>query len=320
MNYQPGPRVNLFYLDHPEVAPKRGWKNCVKNLERALAIYPKVIASGPATSEPLWRYHRAQKILSQMPKLTFAERERLMTESLAGFKALMQEYPRDYRPKVEFCEAQSWWGMLLWSSGQPELAEKALRQAYADADRLVVEFPKTLYYPKLRASCATTLGMFLATTDRNTEGNRLLKQAIDDLLKVPPGLVPRNEPKREAARAWEILALSHLCQEKFPEADHAYSEAFRIYAQLFREAPSRATFGSFVDICYFHSLSRIRAGRLADADELVLDAISTTQQVAAAPAPTPESRNSKAGCSMCKAVSCSVWIAPSTPIERSKSR
>jgi tetratricopeptide (TPR) repeat protein len=287
VNYQPGPRVNVFYLDHAEIAPKRGWDNCVKTLRRALEIYPKVIATGPATSEPRWRFHRAQKILSQMPKLAFAERERLMQESLAGFKALIKEYPRDYRPRVEFCEAQSWWGMLLWSSGQPELAEEALRQAYAGVDRLVAEFPKTPYYPKLRASCATSLGMFLATTDRHIEGDHLLGQAINNLLAVPPGLVPPNELKLEAARAWEILALSHQCQGKAHDADHSYSEAFRIYAQLFREAPSRATFGPFVDICDFHCLSRIRAGRLHDADELVRDAISTTQQVAAAPGADP---------------------------------
>src|SRR5262249_11998973 len=162
----------------------------------------RVIAKEPEKSDHRWRLHRAQKILSQMPDLAFAERTQLVNDSVAGFEALVGESPRQHRPRTELSEALGWWGMLLNSAGRPADVEAAYRRAVAIADQLVKDYSTVPYYRTLQASADRQLGILLAMTDRLAEAKPLLTRAAATLEATTEGHVPQWQLWNQASRCY----------------------------------------------------------------------------------------------------------------------
>src|SRR5262249_31533031 len=62
------PRPDLVFPLRPDSSPRR-WKESVSLMEQALTLYPMIVENDPQQFEYRWRFHRAQRVLSQMPTL-----------------------------------------------------------------------------------------------------------------------------------------------------------------------------------------------------------------------------------------------------------
>jgi tetratricopeptide (TPR) repeat protein len=278
VNYNPGPR--LGYIFSPEWAPEMRWRECLRLLPRALELYPKVIAEKPGTSEHRWRYHRAQKILAQMPNLPWAERSRLTQESLAGFEALIAEFPREHRPLVELSEALQLQGFLLQIAGRLKEEEAAYRKALAIADTLIADYKTVPYYSKLQASARYRLGMLLARTNRVSDGDILLSQAAEALGAVPPGIVPPYEPTHEAARCYDQLGLIRAHAGRFEEAGQQFRKALALDLVVARDYPSSTTINFVFRDCRLILFVGTQIGRVEEAIQAYRDVVAFWKQIA----------------------------------------
>jgi serine/threonine protein kinase len=238
VNFSPGLWMRLFRPDYSA----RRWKECDRLLREALSLYPAVVADDePNRSDHRWRFHRTQKLLSQMPKvslLSFQERERLAKDSVTGFEALVKEFPRQHRPRVELCEALVWRGELSEAAGRPAEAESLNRHALAIADKLVKEYPKVRYYPLLHASAQYVTGSLLVDLDRLDDAQPLLRQAAATLESTPEGLAPRFQLWKEAARCYRRLGIGYEQVGRLEEAETAQRHALRLDEQVVRDNPN----------------------------------------------------------------------------------
>src|SRR5262249_27717514 len=189
------------------VPPPRRWDESVSLLRKALALYPTVIENAPEQIEYRWRFHRAQKVLSQMPTLSFKEAGQLVQDSVAGYEVLANKYPRKHQPRAGLCEALVWRSRLILTGVPRGLAkaERDLRDARRIADNLVEEYADVPYYRTLQAGTLSALGNLLIAADRPEEAEPLLKQAALYVDGTPDGHVPPWQLVGQAARSHESL-------------------------------------------------------------------------------------------------------------------
>jgi serine/threonine protein kinase len=232
VNFFPGPRMNNVYSPYYPSHSTRQWQECVDLLRQALKLYPGIIEKGPDQSDHRWRYHRTQKVLSQMPNLRFTEREQLANDGVAGFESLIEKFPRQPRPSAELCEALGWRGVLWEAAGRPAEAEAAHRRALRIADKLVADYPKVPYYSTLRASARGTLGRFLTDTDRLPEAEPLLTEAAKALATTPEGHVPTWQLRNQAARCYQALGIAQDQAGRLDEAEKAHRQALDLDMQV----------------------------------------------------------------------------------------
>jgi serine/threonine protein kinase len=240
VNFSPGLWIKVFRPDYSA----RRWKECDRLLRQALKLYPSVIASEPNRSDHRWRFHRTQKLLSQMPNvssLPFAEREQLANDSVAGFESLVKAFPRQQRSRVELCEALVWRGEVSEAAGRPAEAETANRRALEIADKLVEEYPKVPNYRMLQASTRYTLGLLLVSIDRLADAEPLLTQAAKTLQDTPEGLAPPFQLWKEAARCYRRLGIVFEQVGRLDEAETAQRQALRIDRQIARDNPNSSS-------------------------------------------------------------------------------
>jgi tetratricopeptide (TPR) repeat protein len=243
VNFVPGPRMNALY--RPDYSARR-WKECVNLLRQALRLYPSVIADEPNRSDHRWRFHRAQKILSQMPDLSFAEREQLTKDSVAGFEGLVNEFPRQHRPRAELCEALVWRGVVSMMAGRPAETEATNRHALAIVDKLVDEYPKVPYYGTLQASTRYFLGALLINTDRLADAKPLLTKAAKTLEATPEGHVPPFQLWVHAAGCYRALGNIYERVERLDLAEKVSQKALMLDQRVARHHQDAGTWGLLI--------------------------------------------------------------------------
>jgi serine/threonine protein kinase/Flp pilus assembly protein TadD len=235
VNFFPGPRMNFEF--QPDSSPQR-WEESIGLLGQAVTLYPTVIENAPEHIEYRWRFYRAQKVLSQMPKLSFAKREQLVNDSVAGFEALVSAYQRKHRPRAELCEALVWRGVLLRDGGRGlAQAEPKFRRAGRIADKLVEEYPDVPYYCTLQAGTRFALGSLLAAAGRPDEAERLLKLAAEYVDGTPDGHVPPWQLACQAARSNQFLGIIYDHAGRLDDAEKAYRQAIKLDSRVVRAYP-----------------------------------------------------------------------------------
>jgi serine/threonine protein kinase/Flp pilus assembly protein TadD len=235
VNFFPGPRMNNVYSPYYPSHNTRQWPECDGLLRRALKLYPGIIEKDPDQSDHRWRYHRTQKVLSQMPNLPFAKRVQLANDGVAGFESAIEKFPQQPRPRAELCEALGWRGALWEAAGRPAEAEAAHRRAVEIADKLVVDYPKVPYYSTLRASARGTLGRFLADLDQLKEAKELLTEAAKTLATTPEGHVPTWQLRNQAARCYQALGIAQDQAGRLHEAEEAHRQALVLDMEAARD-------------------------------------------------------------------------------------
>jgi tetratricopeptide (TPR) repeat protein len=236
VNYIWGPRLN--YEINPDSSPRR-WDESVSLLRKALALYPTVIENAPEQIEYRSRFHRAQKVLSQMPTLSFKEAGQLVQDSVAGYEVLANKYPRMHQPRAGLCEALVWRSRLILTGVPRGLAEaeRHLRDARRIADNLVEEYPGVPYYRTLQAGTLSALGNLLAA-DRPDEAKPLLKQAALYVDGTPDGHVPPWQLVGQAARSHESLGYLYDQAGRIDEAEAAFRQALALDTRVAQDYPN----------------------------------------------------------------------------------
>jgi serine/threonine protein kinase/Flp pilus assembly protein TadD len=241
VNFLPG--LHLYFEFQPDDSPGR-WKECEDLLRHALKLYPSVIENAPEQIEYRWRFHRAQRVLSQMPKLKFQEAVRLAEASVAGYEALANADPRKQQPRAGLCDALVWRGRLLFVGVPGGLAERQFREARRIADELVQQYPNVPYYRTLQAGTRFALGWLLVFADRLEEARPLLELAAGYKDESPDGHVPPWQIAWQAARSNQILGIVYEQTGRLDEAENAIRQALALDMQTLSDYPNSGSCSS----------------------------------------------------------------------------
>jgi tetratricopeptide (TPR) repeat protein len=169
-----------------------------------------------------------------------AEAEAALTNSVAGYRRLTEEFPaaRDYAWELAFSYNNL--AAVLRARGRPHDAEARQRDAQQIFERLTREFPTVTTYQAALATSHRALGQALAALGKKQDAETEYRAALAVHARLAHDAPKARLHQRDLADAHNTLGGVLKTMGNWPGAEAEFREALVILSRLVREEPADA--------------------------------------------------------------------------------